>query len=131
MLSDIRSYLIAQGLVEGATGWKLYAGYFPDDQDQMVGLFDLPGMPADTLGRENRRLMFQLRVRAARLDYAVAVAKWQELFDALQDAQSSGVSPDYLAGYVFIQATSVSPMVFYDDNGRPNLTTGFRVMKYA
>ena len=130
ILTNIRDYLVALGLVEGATGWKCYAGIMPDDQDQTIGIFETGGYPADTLGRENLRLTFQVRVRGRRLDYAVARAKWQELFDALQDAQSGLVgSPDPLEGYAFIQVLSQGPLHFNDANGRPNLTSNWRVMK--
>jgi hypothetical protein len=130
LATDIRSYLISLGIVGGATSWPVYCGYFPESSnDKMVAIFETAGMPADTLERENRRLSFQTRVRASRLDYQVAYDKWLEIFNALQDAQSSGGSPDYLAGVIFIQAMQVGPNHFNDENERPNLTSNWRVLR--
>jgi hypothetical protein len=130
LLDNIRDYLTAKGLVGGATGWPCYIGYCPDDQAQVVAVFSTGGYSADTLGRENLKLTFQTRVRAGRLDYATAYAKWQAIFDALQDAKAGLVgSPDPLVGYAYIQAMQQGPLQFNDANGRPNLTSNWRVMK--
>jgi hypothetical protein len=130
-LEDIRSYLIAKGLVAGSTGWPCFISFMPDDQDLCVAVFDSGGYPADTIGRENERPTFQVRIRGSRFDYAAAKAKWQAIFDALQDAQagSAGVSPDPLEGYIYIQAMQTGPLTFNDSNGRPNLTSNWRVMR--
>jgi len=127
LLDDIRSYLIAQGVVQSGTSiplppWPCFEGYVTDDQDQTVALFETGGYPADTLGRENERVTFQVRVRAARLDYSTARAKWLAIFNALQDSIPA-------PGYAFVQAMHYGPMHFNDDKGRPNLTANFRVMK--
>lgn len=124
LLDDVRAYLVAHGVV--STGWQLFSGYLPDDQDQCIAISFSGGYPADTLGRENARPTFQLRVRAGRLDLATAYAKWEECFNFLQDAQAgSGL----LTGYAYIQALSTAPMAFTDAKGRHNLTTHFKVMK--
>lgn len=126
MLSaDARAYLVAQGVAGGVTGWPVYVGYMPDDQDQCVGVFDTGGGPADTMARENRQLTLQTRVRAARLDYVTCYAKWLQIFNALQDAKAGG---GQLAGVIFVQAMSVGPAVFYDHNHRPNMTSNWRAL---
>jgi hypothetical protein len=128
--TDVHDYLTALGLVGGATGWPCYVGYMPDDSAQTVAVFPTGGYPADTLGRENIRVTCQVRVRAARLDYATARAKWQALFDALQDAGPGMVgSPDPLESYAYIQAMQQGPLQFNDANGRPNFTSNWRAMK--
>lgn len=131
LLDDIRAYLIGKGLVEGSTGWSCYISFMPDETDQCVSLFDSGGYPADTLGRENERPTFQVRIRGARWAYPTTRDKWKAIFDALQDAQqgSLAVSPDPLASYVYIQAMQTGPLTFTDSNGRPNLTSNWRVMK--
>jgi Bacteriophage minor capsid protein len=123
-LDDVQAYLVAEGA--GSGGWPIYVGYLPDDQDQTISLFPTGGMPADTLGRENRNPKFQLRVRAARLDYATCFAKWQQVFNLLQDARQISGSPVLLPNVVFIQAQQDEPFDFPDDKGRHNMTTNFR-----
>jgi hypothetical protein len=125
----VLNYLTVAGIVGGGTGWPCYVGYMPDDIPQTVAVFPTGGYPADTLGRENLRPTCQVRVRAARLSYAVARAKWQAIFDALQDAKPGLVgSPDPLKGYAFIQAMQTAPLQFNDANGRPNFTSNWRAM---
>ena len=127
ILDDIRDYLVANGY--GTTAWPVYCGFFPNDTDQMIGLFQTGGMPADTLDRTNERVTFQVRVRAARLDYMSCYNTWLALFNLLQDAQQTSGSPQFLTGYYYIQALHFGPMSFSDDAGRPNQTMNFRVMK--
>lgn len=124
LITDIRDYLSANGY--GTTDWPIYCSFFPDDQDQMIGIFETGGFPADTLGRENERLTFQVRVRAGRLDYASCFNAWKDLFDLLQDASETG---GYLVGYTYIQAMHYGPLVFNDDRGRTNMTANFKVLK--
>lgn len=129
LLDEIRDYLIAQGVAGGLTGWPIYEGYFPDESDQMVGLFETGGYPADTLERENLRLTFQIRVRAARFDYATARNQIEALFNQLQDASQSAGSPVLLSGIIYIQAMQVAPLFFNDDRGRPNFTQNYNVLR--
>ena len=124
LLDDIYNYLTAQGYVNGATGWPLYEGYMPDDQDLTVALYETGGYPADTLLRENQRLTFQLRVRGSRRDYVRVRQKWQDLFNALQDS----LDP-LLTDIALLQAMHYGPLVFTDDKGRVNMTANFRVMR--
>jgi len=121
LMDDIRAYLLANN-VAGAPNWPVYLGYYPDDQDQMIGIFETGGLPADTLGRENERVTFQVRIRASRLDYTTDRTKWKDIFDLLQDSIPA-------SGYIFVQAVHYAPMMFNDDRGRPNMTANFRVMK--
>jgi hypothetical protein len=130
-LDSVRDYLISLGVVGGVTGWPCYIGLFPDDQDRCVGIFPTGGYPADTLARENERLTFQTRVRAGRFDFPIAFAKWEEIFNALQDAQEGSwpTSPDPLEGFVFVQAMQQGPLQFNDSNGRVNMTSNWRVLR--
>ena len=127
LLDDIGDYLKATGTV--STGWALCLAYLSDDQDRVISLFETGGYPAMEINRDNERVTFQARVRGTRLDYAVARAKWQILFDALQDAQEVPGSPILLPGIVYIQAMQYGPMSMSDDKGRPNLISNFRVMR--
>jgi hypothetical protein len=123
-LDDVYNYLTSAGYVNGNTGWPCYEGYMPDDQDLTVALYETGGYPADTLARENQRLTFQLRVRGSRRDYARVRQKWQDLFNALQDA----LDP-LLTGIALMQAMHYGPLVFTDDKGRVNMTVNFRVTR--
>lgn len=127
LLDDIKAYLVAQGAV--SVPWPIWLGSMPDDTDQAIGIFETGGFPADTLGRENEDVTFQSRVRASRLDYATGRAKWQEIFNLLQDAQATPGSPLLLAGYTFVQAMHDGPLPWTDDKARPNFTSNWRVKK--
>ncbi len=120
LLDDIRAFLIAQGAVP--TGWVIYLGYIPDDQNETIALFETGGLPFDTLNRENERLTFQTRVRSGRLDYVNCHNVWKGIFDTLQD---SSPTPDYY----LVQCAHAGPSTFYDDRGRTNMTTGWKVLK--
>jgi len=129
LLDQIYNYLVASGQVGPTTSWPLHIGFMADDASQMVGLFETGGLPADTLGRENQRPTFQVRVRAARLDYETCRTMWQTLFNLLQDAQQN--SSPTLAGIYLIQALHYGPMFFADDQGRSNMTSNWRVLMAA
>lgn len=122
VIDDIYTYLTNLNLVNGNTGWLCYESYFPDDQDQMVGLFETPGLPGWTQQSETERVAFQLRVRGTHLAYGLARAKWQQLFNAIQDSRPT-------SDYALIQTVHYGPMTFNDDRGRPNLISNFRVIK--
>ena len=126
MLDDVASYLTAYGATD--VNWPIYKGFLPDDASQAIAVFETGGYPPDTMERESENVTFQLRVRAARLDYVVGRAKWKQIFDLLQDAQHT-TSPTYLSGYTFIQALHFGPLAFSDDKGRPNFCTNWRVKK--
>ena len=126
-LDDIKTYLDAMGV--SSVSWPIKIGFLPDDTDQCIALFPTGGYPADTLGRENSRPTFQLRVRAGRFDFPTAYAKWQECFDLLQDAQHTSGSPALLVGFAYIQAMQTEPLEQPDDKLRPNFINNFRVLK--
>lgn len=130
ILDDIAAYLITKGvavapppnnadLPDGA--WPVYEGYFPDDVDQTMGVFETIGQPALTMNRDAVGLSFQMRVRGLRLNYAATHAQWQACFDALQDSQPT-------PAYALVQAAYYGPMTFNDDRGRPNFITNFKVV---
>jgi len=120
LLDVIYDYLTAH--VGHTTGWLIYKGYLPDEQDQCVGIFETGGLPADTMERENERLTFQLRVRGARLDYEIVRAKWREMFMALQDSLPGVTS-------ILCQAEHYGPLVWNDPVGRVNMTTNWRIIQ--
>lgn len=130
ILDDISNYLISQGLAPvdnndlPANMYPLYRGYFPDDTDVMMAVFETPGLPALTMNREVVGQSFQLRVRGGRLNYLAVRAQWQACFNALQDSQPT-------PAYALVQAVHYGPMTFNDDRGRPNMITNFRCILLA
>jgi hypothetical protein len=127
LLDDIYAYLNANGIPP--TGWVLYEGFFADDQDQVIAIFDTGGMPFDTMAREYEHVTFQVRCRASKLDYVTCRTMWQTVFNLLQDAHQTSGSPLLLPGYALIQCLHAGPLTFLDDKGRPNSTMNFRVYK--
>lgn len=122
LLDTIKTKLTSAGVVNGST-WVCFIGYAPDPQDQLVSLHMTGGMAQDTHDNKNITETFQLRVRAAPLAYIVCYTKWLAAFNALQDVDlaSSGVR--------FIQALAASPLEFFDEKNRPNMTVNFRVIR--
>ena len=126
-LDDVRDYLTAQGVVTSA--WPAYIGYLPDDADCMIGLFATGGYPADTLSRENSRPTFQTVVRGPEFGYSATHDKWEEVFDALQDAAQMSGSPTLLPGVAFIQAMMTEPLVFPDPKRRLKFISNWRALR--
>lgn len=120
LLNDIYNFLAIK--VGNSTGWLTYKGFMPDEQDQCVGIFETPGLPATDMERDNETVAFQIRVRGSRWDYEAVHRKWENIFDALQDSLPA-------PHYYLCQCEQYGPMVFYDPNGRVNMTTGFRVIR--
>lgn len=127
ILDKLKAYLDAMGAT--SLLWPCYEGYLPDTMDQVIAVFETGGYPPDTLERDTETITIQLRVRGAKLDYAVVRAKWLECFNLLEDANAM-VSPSLLTGVVFIQAMQFGANCFFDENGRPNFITNFRVYQY-
>jgi hypothetical protein len=127
ILDDIVTYLNNLGLV--STAYPIYEGYIPDDQDQMMAVFETGGMPPTELGignepRPNERVTFQFRVRGTRLNYGITRKQWLACFNALQDSNLGDPST-----YFLIQTKHNGPICFNDDRGRSNFITNFNVMK--
>lgn len=122
LLTDVRTYLTAQSLVEGVTGWKCYIGFDPDAQDNTVLLVHSGGFPQDTLRNENLRPTFQLRVRAGQREHSVCLVKWQAIYDALHDADLSAYNVR------LIQADASGPMAWPDDKQRICMSMNFSVV---
>ncbi|RJQ09894.1 MAG: hypothetical protein C4551_03225 [Bacillota bacterium] len=112
LLDEIGTWLVERGIVGGTTGWTLAKGYMPPTPDRIVALFDTGGTPASPSADQPT---FQLRVRAARMDYPGTRAKAWEAFNALQKLRGelSGV------GYESVTARQLPFPMGYDTNDRP------------
>lgn len=122
LLDDIETILVEAGETE--TSWPLYKAHLPDSPDQTISIFETGGYAApDHYAVENASVSFQVRIRAAYRDYAVARQKWQDVFDVLHGTKRT--SPFYC----YIMALNDGPLSFPDEKGRPNLTVNFKVLK--
>lgn len=126
LLENILQKLTDDGVVD--SNWPCYIGLAPDNQNQVLQLAETSGLPEITHDG-TKQPAFQVLVRAARYGYSTCRAKWQEVYDSLNDAGWSDTSPDPLEDYALIQAVSSSPLSFYDGNERPNLTVNFQVIE--
>lgn len=122
LLDIIKAKLAADGVADGAV-WRVFIGFAPDTQDQLISLHLTGGFPQDTLGGETIRGTFQLRVRGAYRDYVTCEAKWRECFNALNDADLSA------DGICLIQALAGEPLEYDDAKSRLNMTMNFNVKR--
>ena len=70
-IDDVRTYLLARL----GSAWPIYKGVLPDDEAQCIALYPTGGLPATELNRETRNPTFQCRVRGARFDFDIVLAK--------------------------------------------------------
>lgn len=122
ILDDINTYLTGLSLAGGT--YPIYEGYIPDDQDNMMAVFETGGMPPVEIDRPNEIVTFQFRVRTSRLNYAVGRQQWLTCFNALQDSVLG-----MPAVYIFVQCMHYGPLFFNDDKGRSNFISNFRVKR--
>lgn len=122
LLDIIRQKLLDENVGNSST-WKVYIGYAPDDQDQIIALTPSGGFPDSTQQGENVYETFQVKVRSARRAYTVCENKWREMFAALHDADLSD------SDIALIQAMATGPLAWYDENTRPNMSANFRVIR--
>jgi len=124
LLDDIGDKLIADAVVEGATGWALYKSYQPNSPDKAVTILETGGVePDQTEGTAHTFPSFQTRVRGDNLGYEEARTKIQEVFDSLNNAT--------IAGYVYIYANDSGPIPLQYDTAdeRPEIVWNFSTMK--
>ena len=122
LLDIIKARLIATG-VANTTTWRVFVGFCPDVSDQVLSLHLSGGFPQETHEGDNVTESFQVRVRAAKLDYVTCEAKWREALYALHDADLSA------SGIRLIQAMAMGPLEWYDESQRPNMSANFRVVR--
>ena len=97
LIEDIKTYLVAQGLVEGSTGWICRLGTEPSTPNQVVTIYEQPGIaPARAFGgnaSDVPRPTFQVRVRGENdQDYATPAAKIVAIAQALN---KTAVTPTF------------------------------------
>jgi Bacteriophage minor capsid protein len=120
---DFVAFLLGLNLTDPVF-WPMYIGYIPDDQDQMMAVFETGGMPPVEINRDNEIVTLQMRVRSARLNYAVGRQQWLNCFNAIQDSSLGQVSV-----YSIVQSLHYGPIFFNDDRGRSNFITNWRIKR--
>ena len=124
ILDDIGTVLSDAGLVDGASGWKLYKSYMPDSPDKAIALFESGGkIPDQTTGTSHDFPDFQVRGRAGAFGYEILRTKMQAIFNELNDSTISG----YI--YVFASQSGPMPMGYGKGDNRPELSWNFTTMK--
>ena len=131
ILDEVGSYLEAQGLVGGATGWPWFQALTPATPDQCVVLFEAGGegrpvSTSDLLGLEQPRFQIKVRGKALKDDpaaYGTARAKLQAILDVLHGLTGATFSS---ASYPYIFAQGNALPLGQDENGRPEVVHNFR-----
>lgn len=122
LIEDIRTYLTAQGVVEGVTGWECHLGTEPSSPDKVVTIYETGGNPpARAFGSSSAdvpRPSFQIRVRGEAQDYATPRAKMSTIIQTLNKA-------DVTATLVLIGANSAPLPLGMDDNNRHRFVYNF------
>ena len=129
LLDDIQTYLAAQGLVDGDSGWKCSIGFIATSKNQIVALEYEPGSGPDTHEDENRLPTFRVMVRASPKKTAACLVKWQAVYDALQDGHAALTATAGVDGtYHMMQTDSSAPAQWEDDANRPHMSSVFKVV---
>lgn len=130
IVDDFQSYLAAQGIVDGGTGWPSSRRFMHDGSAQLVVISEDGGDPpgvfkAGAVGdAEIRRPALQFMVRGAEGDGDGSRSKAQEIFDLLQDETGVTIGG---ADYLLITARTPQPIFTgFDDKNRPIHTVSFR-----
>jgi hypothetical protein len=119
LLETVRTQLASVGVVN--TSWPCYIGYMPDDgSNTAISLQWTGGIPQDTLGDENLRETFQVKIRGAFLGHAACEAKWRAMYAALHSQETA-------LGVSFIMAITSGPLAWTDGKNRTCMSCNFLV----
>ena len=140
-VADVGTYLTAQGLVGGLTGWDLIRRRIMDTpvKDTVVVLMEDGGPPPeykpvggdaeDAFGIGDAALKdvgVHVLVRAQEWDSDASLAKAQAIFDALHGRR--GIT---LGSTMYLRIAAMTPepiFTGYDEQGRPRHTIAFRLL---
>lgn len=131
MLDDISAYLVSNSIGTAGQadsgGWSIHIGKLPAGNDQVIGLFQNGGSPADRLfdGVGNRHPMLQVRVRATQGGFSTGETKAAAIVTLLH-----AVHNQTLTSTKYLQIRSMSEIYLgTDDQGRPGWSLNFAVEK--
>lgn len=132
-VADVQAYLVAQGLVDGGTGWTSYRRFMPDRENQVVVISEdggpdpearrATGMGSAALGDAGVQVM----VRGGPRDSDASEAKASAILNALH-----GLGPTTMDATEYKRTLSLTlEPIFagFDDNERPIHTCSFRLTR--
>lgn len=133
-VSDVQSHLSSQGLIDGATGWPSTRRRESDElgEGQQVILTEdggpAPEQPASSgLGSEALSDPgVQVRCRGARGDGDASYDRCKQIRDDLHGRRDETLGSTY---YFRVRALGEIAFAGFDDQGRPNHTIAFRLMR--
>ena len=136
VVADVQTYLEAQGIIGGVTGWKsmrraIVDGPGDDTFDQLVSIREDGGFAAEVKAAQGLgdaaigRPAVHITVRAKKAKSSASEAKAAEVFSALNSFIGTMGESSYL---VVNARTSCPVFVGFDERGRPLHTIGFVLM---
>ena len=129
LLDDIKAALIAQSVgVTDTTSedeWPIFLGHMPDNGDQAIAVFDLPGDQPESIWRIDHP-SFQVMVRGKPYEYDTSRTKMQDVFAALHASEENMTGSDYV---VLLASTSNPISLGVDAHFRPLLVQSYNVTK--
>lgn len=135
VVSDVRSHLVSEGLVEGSTGWTCTRRRVHDATDQLVVITEDGGAPPTGVHAASgvgsavlEDPAAQVLVRGAAWDADASYDKAEAIREELDGASGSVGSGSY---HRIIAQTSEPLFVGYDESGRPQHTISFRFLTDA
>jgi hypothetical protein len=124
LIDDIYTYLVAQGVVAGATGWPCYKMYWVDDDTRGVLLQIEEGAKPDTRWTIDEPIL-SVWVRGDEREHEAAQTKMQEIIDTLF-INDAGVG----SNYVYINQVGSGYTTFsIDASKRALLNKRFEIMR--
>ena len=134
LVTDVRDYLVGEGLIGDETGWDKGIGYMPPTPDQMIVVFETGGFPAEAKPdssdeQEYDEPTFMIMGRGEAFGYDALRDKMGEIYRSLHESELSPATGD--PGYVYVYATQSGPFPLGTDeaDNRPRLTWNFRALR--
>lgn len=137
---SICSYLASVPALALTAGVNLFAGVQPDEPDQVVSVFERPGMkplmtmvgPAGSTGTAQPtslldRPVIQVRVRGPMNSYAATNTLMQQIFGDLQGLANTDV-PSGGMFFLLVDATGSPLYMGQDTRQRPEFSMNFQLM---
>lgn len=130
MPDDIATLLSDYGIVGGATGWSVFAGFRPSSPDKVVCLFEYPGTPVDPKSTFTKPgLVVSVRGESlSRSETAAADAEAKSAeIDALLHRYRGTIGG---TRYLHAQRATSGAVTLYDDSDdRPDVRRSYELWK--
>ncbi len=133
LITDVLDFLVAEGIIGGATGWTRGAAYLPPDPDQIIAVFETTGLVPEVVKTGSTEQSydnpgFQVRGRGTEFGYEALRIKMGQVYRTLHGSALGPASGDPM--YVIVTAVQSGPLpIGLDDESRPGLTWNFIAMR--